>query len=59
MFVIGPVTPRPASEPGALAHFAFECTCGTKLGHTFKLSAEKLACEHYKWHAKRGEEVTA
>lgn len=44
-----PVEARPASQPGALAHFASTCTCGLVMANTIKTNVDLDVREHLRY----------
>jgi hypothetical protein len=48
------ITPKAASERGALDGFQIRCTCGHVAGNSFRVGAQHDASAHRRWHAKRG-----
>lgn len=58
-YLIGPLTPRAASGPGALDGFGFDCTCGGGLAASLPVLARQWREGHIAWHANRGDGVIA
>lgn len=52
---VGDITKGSASGPGALDHWVFSCSCGTRHRSTMKGQVSELRREHVAWHLGRGD----
>lgn len=47
------ITPKPASEKGALDGFQVTCTCGHVAGSSLDVLAKQHAAAHLRWHERK------
>jgi hypothetical protein len=49
------ITPKPASEKGAVSGFKVSCSCGLVFSNSIEVNAQMEAAEHLAWHEKQAQ----